>query len=892
VGKISQSYLKDKFLSKDGYKRNSPDVNNPYNVIPSNQITMEGVDFPVMGIDDIGNQQMMYPGNNYTFPGNYVTEFPVKNMGNKRFGQVGFQNTGEISTEDSPIEMPYVEIRAKRNPLAGVKPLKREPGARSPLAKNAQPQDQLRTQYYRKPEEQMAGISETKKEDLRRKISGVLRETTQADKDWAAEQANRKALTFSGATDGSVLGGMLDLVNPFSYYYAGKDAVRGAGETAQAIYEGNPDAVAAGLFKTGLNAAAFLPATQVGKFANAIGTEARLINRLKPLSVQRNLGDISKEAYKSLGRKAYQEAARNPFNVSEYLTQGPLRSAFKQLPVSSNVDDVALQFTENPNSYYRMVGEAGYDDLIKQGYIRTNPNTKPAEWQVASRYEPNKAWFNKGSVLNTKYDEFGKPLNVGYKGPYMVEVSDIDMITESGKLGRTYGYPKEKLTLNNPNLKIWKEDGKGGFIQVPKKLPGSPNTINQAGIGFIDVKGAFQKYPKGPLTQEEIAAYRNSPYYQKATKEHLDMVNKYGDQWTLGNYMEDALQEAITKGTRSRVNPILYGGRNWGTSDYVIAGLASTAYPAYAGIMGLASSPPAVKNKALSKMGIIDPTEYGLLSKKDTTIDITNRPMSFAKVNQTADGNIIIGGEFIEDANNTVRKAKDWLSATDTYSDKKYSSKDIQSFYGIENGKFKVGKANEFNPETEIVPRRFGATNIDKAVLNGEEMRLLDKQGNPIYQNTPNTGKFILYSPSTGKAEFTYINTGKSGVNKVNDFLKKNKDAQYIHLDNGRYEYYGINPEGLTEQDFKTYYEQDFKREGNPGYNMILKKYGGLISKPKGTYQMGGTMGIPGVNGQVVSSGPQPLTSVKKTRGPITKTKAGVKTMSSKQVKKILKNIK
>jgi len=62
--------------------------------------------------------------------------------------------------------------------------------------------------------------------------------------------------------------------------------------------------------------------------------------------------------------------------------------------------------------------------------------------------------------------------------------------------------------------------------------------------------------------------------------------------------------------------------------------------------------------------------------------------------------------------------------------------------------------------------------------------------------------------------------------------------------------------------------------------------------KPKGTYQMGGTIGIPGVNGQVVSSGPQPLTSVKKTRGPITKTKAGVKTMSNKQVKKILKNIK
>jgi hypothetical protein len=58
-------------------------------------------------------------------------------------------------------------------------------------------------------------------------------------------------------------------------------------------------------------------------------------------------------------------------------------------------------------------------------------------------------------------------------------------------------------------------------------------------------------------------------------------------------------------------------------------------------------------------------------------------------------------------------------------------------------------------------------------------------------------------------------------------------------------------------------------------------------------FQMGGTMSVPGVNGQVVSSGPQPLTSVKKTRGPITKTKKGnVKTMPTKAVKKILKNLK
>ncbi|NBP03492.1 MAG: hypothetical protein EBU90_26055, partial [Proteobacteria bacterium] len=353
---------------------------------------------------------------------------------------------------------------------------------------------------------------------------------------------------------------------------------------------------------------------------------------------------------------------------------------------------------------------------------------------------------------------------------------------------------------------------------------GLSNVPHQA--GFINLKGAFQKYPKGPLTQEEILAYKNSPDYQQVTKEHLDAVKKYGDKWKLGNYAEDALQEAIATGNRDRINPILYGGRNWGAADYVIAGLAGTAYPGYAGIMGLAFSPPAVKNKVLNTAGIT--STPGVLSSRDTIIDLTNRNMDFAKVNQTTNGQMILGGEFIEDTNNTVRKAKDWLTATDTYSDKKYPSKDVQSFYGIEDNKFKVGKASDFNPNTEIIPRRFGEANISKAVLNEGAMRLLDKNNEPIYQNTPNTGKFILYSPSTKKSQFNYITSGKSGVDKVNNFLKKNKDAQYIHLDNGRYEFYGINPEGLTDQDFRDYYQQDLEREGNPGYNIILKKTGGV----------------------------------------------------------------
>jgi len=67
-----------KNLSITGYKRNSPDKDRPYNVIPSGEITMKNVDFPVLGIDNKGNSKVMKPGKNYGYPGNTVLEIPMK----------------------------------------------------------------------------------------------------------------------------------------------------------------------------------------------------------------------------------------------------------------------------------------------------------------------------------------------------------------------------------------------------------------------------------------------------------------------------------------------------------------------------------------------------------------------------------------------------------------------------------------------------------------------------------------------------------------------------------------------------------------------------------------------------------------------------------------------
>jgi hypothetical protein len=49
--------------------------------IGSNQITMEGVPYDVLGISDTGDTKLMKPGKNYKFKGKKVTEYPMANNG-------------------------------------------------------------------------------------------------------------------------------------------------------------------------------------------------------------------------------------------------------------------------------------------------------------------------------------------------------------------------------------------------------------------------------------------------------------------------------------------------------------------------------------------------------------------------------------------------------------------------------------------------------------------------------------------------------------------------------------------------------------------------------------------------------------------------------------------
>lgn len=64
--------------------------------IDSNQITMEGVPYDVLGISDTGDTKLMKPGKNYKFKGKKVTEFPMAKNG-LRQEQKSLQNLDNLT---------------------------------------------------------------------------------------------------------------------------------------------------------------------------------------------------------------------------------------------------------------------------------------------------------------------------------------------------------------------------------------------------------------------------------------------------------------------------------------------------------------------------------------------------------------------------------------------------------------------------------------------------------------------------------------------------------------------------------------------------------------------------------------------------------------------------
>jgi hypothetical protein len=91
---------KPKSISRDGsvIKDDRGQWDHPGEIteIGSNEITMEGVPYDVLGVSDTGDTKLMKPGKNYKFKGKKVTEYPMAKNG-LRQEQKGLQNLDNLT---------------------------------------------------------------------------------------------------------------------------------------------------------------------------------------------------------------------------------------------------------------------------------------------------------------------------------------------------------------------------------------------------------------------------------------------------------------------------------------------------------------------------------------------------------------------------------------------------------------------------------------------------------------------------------------------------------------------------------------------------------------------------------------------------------------------------
>lgn len=70
------------YVNNTGYTPGTDTFNNPFNIIPSGNITMKNIPFPIMAYPNVGSPKMLYPGGKYNFPkATSVLEIPSMQIG-------------------------------------------------------------------------------------------------------------------------------------------------------------------------------------------------------------------------------------------------------------------------------------------------------------------------------------------------------------------------------------------------------------------------------------------------------------------------------------------------------------------------------------------------------------------------------------------------------------------------------------------------------------------------------------------------------------------------------------------------------------------------------------------------------------------------------------------
>jgi LAS superfamily LD-carboxypeptidase LdcB len=251
------------------------------------------------------------------------------------------------------------------------------------------------------------------------------------------------------------------------------------------------------------------------KMANVSDLEATLLNPLTYAGLE-GIPELGINLTKGIvkGVSAAPEAIST---LGKFITtETPLKNTYKYNPWA---------FKPNPEAAYRMIGdEAGLKDALESGYFR--PSSQGSDIKIIHP----ETYYTMGVPSDTrKY--FGHVWDRGYPGPYMTEVSNAAKDSRFTPLNTYFGSGKDlgDIVYTNPEkfipineATIYKQHWLKGYkkIDVPKQLPGSPNSKFQSEIDWAkwnkeipENKTLLQEYnaidyKKNPLSDKEKEMYQ------------------------------------------------------------------------------------------------------------------------------------------------------------------------------------------------------------------------------------------------------------------------------------------------------------------------------------------------------------------------------------------------
>ena len=197
-------------------------------------------------------------------------------------------------------------------------------------------------------------------------------------------------------------------------------------------------------------------------------------------------------------------------------------------------------FKPNPEAYYRMIGNEGFADAMESGVIRANPKLKQFDDVYFSMKHP---WDGRNYGYVTRS---GEPIGgVGYKGPYMVELTGQELNHPISSFPRAnMAQSNIPISIQNPGVKFYKQDWLRGYkpVEVPKTsaITNATSNIPQEIIDkdAEEINRLLRKnvsYPikpsTAPLPAERWPYSRTYPTIEKGDQMHMDLYSDPQAAW-------------------------------------------------------------------------------------------------------------------------------------------------------------------------------------------------------------------------------------------------------------------------------------------------------------------------------------------------------------------------